>query len=226
MTSDDLPKGKIKRRKVKQPAAFTVEDGDVLRIVFKKDSRTAFWVLASMAGIFTIGMVISLFEYAMGRLPIYSAFSFTAVALLLFYMAVVTEINKTYIVLDENKLTVTYEPLPTFAKPIVTCNVSVANIVKIYYEERLLLHDTSRSRFGDKRKNAHDELANYLVYVELKDVSLRTIASDLPEDYAIFITQCLSERLDTATPDDASHFEDDDLHITPANLQSTDKTSV
>jgi hypothetical protein len=196
----DLPEAKSKRRKVKQPAKLTLRDAETLHMEFwtnfRLDRDGDF--LARVLGGLSMGFVAVLLIAEAA--PLLITFGFTLVALALFYAAAMVVLNKTHIEMDEDAITVTRKPLPN---PLNQgYEVSLAGVEAIKYEET----DISK-------KEAYDT-PRYRVWAETAGDSRRTIVNDVTEDYAVFIAQCLSERLYTDADLDVSRLEDDetDMH--------------
>jgi hypothetical protein len=122
--------------------------------------------------------------------------TFLGIGLVLLYRLVLTVANKTHIEMDEDTIKVTRKPIPNpFNQGY---EVPLAGVTAIKYEE------TAASK-----KEAYDT-PRYLVWAETEDGSRRTIVNDVTEDYAVFITQRLEERLQTDAELDISRLEEDE----------------
>ena len=79
--------------------------------------------------------------------------------------------------------------------------VPLAGVTAIKYEETAI-----------SKKEAYDT-PRYRVLAETEDGSHRTIVNDVTEDYAVFIAQCLEERLYMDANPDVSRLEDDEYPL-------------
>jgi hypothetical protein len=205
----DLPEAKSKRRKVKQPAKLTLRDAETLHMEFwtnfRLDRDGDF--LARVLGSLSMGFVAVLLIAEAA--PLLITLGFTLVALALFYAAALVVLNKTHIEMDEDAITVRRKPLPN---PLNRgYEVSLAGLEAIRYEETAV-----------SKKEAYDT-PRYRVWAETADGGRRTIVTDVTEDYAVFIAQCLSERLYTDADLDVSRLEDDETDMHEVERASRNK---
>ena len=183
--SFDLPEDKAKRRKVKQPANLSLrDDHEALQIAFRTNFRLerneAF--LTSAVGAFSMTLV-SLVMLGLPRMPFVLPLVFMLLALAFFYGLALIVVNQTHIEMDEDTIKVTRKPIPNpFNQGY---EVPLAGVEAIKYEETAL-----------SKKEAYDT-PRYQVWAQTEDGSRRIIVNDVTEDYAVFITQRLEERLET-----------------------------
>ena len=197
--SFDLPEAetKAKRRKVKKPSKLMIQDNDTLQIAFRTNfrlDRNEAFISSSMGSIgFTL---IALLLLASQDAPPILTVTFLLIALGFLYRLALTVLNKTHIEMDEDTIKVARKPLPN---PLNQgYEVSLAGVTGIKYEETAL-----------SKKEAYDT-PRYQVWAETEDGSRRIIVNDVTEDYAVFITQRLEERLETDAELDISRLEDDE----------------
>lgn len=193
-----VPEAKAKRRKVKQPLKLMLREDDTLHMEFwtnfRLDQSEAF-----LSGIFgIISLFISLLiMMSSSDAPFILPLSFLLAAVGLFYWMALTVVNKTHIVMDEDSISVTRKPLPN---PLVQAHkVLLAGVTAIKYEETPI---SKKEGFDTPR---------FRVWAEMADGSRRIIVTDMIEEYAVFITQRLEERLyatDTEADRDVSRLED------------------
>ena len=191
----DLPEAKAKRRKVKPPVNLSVHDGDTLQMDFwtnfKLERSENF--LSSIIGGFSMAFV-ALMLILSGGVPSILPIAFVLLAALLFYWSALIVVNKTHIEMDQDAIRVIRKPIPN---PLNHGDeISLAGVVAIRYEETAI-----------SKKEAYD-LPRYRVWAETADGSRRTIVNDVTEEYAVFITQRLDERLQTDADSDVSRLED------------------
>ncbi len=199
--SFDLPEiQKAKRRKVKQPAKFILRDDETLQMEFRTNfrlDRNGEFLSSGMAG-FAMTLV-TLLLLGSGDAPLILTLTFLGIALSMFYRLALTVVNKTHIEMDEDTIKVTRVPIPN---PLNQgYEVSLAGVTAIKYEETAL-----------SKKEAYDT-PRYLVWAETTDGVRRTIVNDVTEDYAVFITQRLEERLQEDTERDVSHLEESEYRL-------------
>lgn len=191
----DLPEAKAKRRKVKQPAKITLHDTEALHMEFWTNFRLerSEAVIGSMVGGASMTFV-ALLMIAVGRVPFVAPLVMLLIASAFFYWLALTVVNKTHIEMTEDTIKVTRKPLPNLLNQ--GYEVPLAGIKAIKYEETAL-----------SQKEAYDT-PRYRVWAEMADGSRRTIVNDVTEDYAVFVAQCLDERLHSDDDLDTSRLED------------------
>lgn len=194
----DSPESKIKRRKVKQPQQLTLRDAENLHMSFRTNFRLgeneAFIGSAVGSGFLTFFTLLMTNEYLTDGLTPLLPLGFGLAALVMYYAVALIVFNKTYIKMDENKISVSRKPLPNILAQDHEVNLS--GVVKIVCEE------TKKSK-----KEAYD-VPRYRVLAETVDGSQKMIVNDVIEDYAYFIAQRLEERLHADSDFDMSHLED------------------
>jgi uncharacterized DUF497 family protein len=192
----ELPETKAKRRKVKQPVKLNLRDDETLQMEFwtnfRLDRNEAF--ISSAFG--SVGMTfVGLVLMGSSGVPPILPLVFLVVAAALFYGLALIVVNKTHIEMDEDTIRVTREPLPN---PLNQGHeVSLAEVTAIKYEETAV-----------SQKEGYDT-PRYRVWAETADGRHRTIVNDVIEEYAIFITQRMEERLHMDDDLDVSHLEDE-----------------
>jgi hypothetical protein len=175
---------KSKRRKVHQPQNLELHDtDDRLQMAFHTNWRLpqnqAFLssIMMSIAStILTISVASGISEGLIWTIPA----GFALVTLLLYYWVATIIYNKTHIVMDDEKISVSRKPLSVFEQKN---DVSLAGVTVIRYEETPI-----------SKKEGYD-LPRYNVWAETPDGSRRIIVKDVVEEYAVFIAQRLNERL-------------------------------
>jgi hypothetical protein len=194
--SFDLPEPKSKRRKVKQPVKLSVRDTENLQMEFwtnfKLERNES--VIASAFGGMSMASVAVLLMGSDGDVPIILPIAFMLLALSLFYWLALTVVNKTHIEMDDDVIRVTRKPLPSLLNQ--DYEVNLAGVTAIKYEETAI-----------SKKEAYD-LPRYRVWAETEDGSRRTVVNDVVEEYAVFITQRLQERLHMNAEPNVSRLED------------------
>lgn len=194
----DADDDKIKRRKVKQPRYMQVYEDDQLHLAFRTnfrlDKSEAFTTSAILSTVFTLMTILMTFLAFTEDAPFILPLIFGSVALGALYRLALVVYNRTHIDMDDDTITVSRKPLPAFI--IQPQEVSLAGVTAITYEE------TPASQ-----KEGYDT-PRFRVWAERMDGSRRMIVNDVIEDYAIFITQCLDERLNRATEVEVSRLED------------------
>ncbi|MBZ0291066.1 MAG: zinc ribbon domain-containing protein [Anaerolineae bacterium] len=198
------PEAKIKRRKVKQPTHFKViESGSDLslsfRTNFRLDKNESFIFRGILSFAFTFISAITINEYFSGDAPFILALGFTLVALFLYYLLSLVVFNKTDIRINDETIQVSRKPIPDFLNQ--PQSIGLAGVERVRYEETPA---SIRESYDTPR---------YHVWAEMIDGSRKIIVSDLVDDYAIFITQRLTEYLDLDNSNPAiSRLMDDEQH--------------
>jgi hypothetical protein len=207
-----LPAGKVRQRKVKQPIKLILHDAETLQMEFwtnfRLDRNEAF-LFSLFGGIGATFFTLLLIQVNQTKgVPFILPLVFALIAFALFYRLALTVVNKTHIEMDEESIKVTRKPIPNLLNQ--GYEVVLAGITAIKYEETAI-----------SKKEAFDT-PRYRVWAERADGSRRTIVNDVAEDYAIFIAQQLDERLhvatdlDTAQVEDNGHRPDDEVDMREA----------
>lgn len=194
----DSPESKTKRRKVKQPQHLALRDADNLHMSFRTNFRLgeneAFvgtFIGSAFLTFFTLLMTNEMLTDGMSPLlPL----GFGLAALFMYYAVALIIFNKTHIEMDENKITVSRKPLPSF--------LAQDNVVNLFGVVKIVCEETKKSKKEDY------DMPRYRVLAETADGSQKLIVNDVIEDYAYFIAQRLEERLHTDADFDVSHLED------------------
>jgi DNA-directed RNA polymerase subunit M/transcription elongation factor TFIIS len=180
------PRPKAKHRKVKQPQHLSMqENNDVLSLAFRTnfrlDQKQDFIGVSVMSAAFTFVTLSMLGGAIAADVPIFMAGSFGLVVLFLYYVLALIVYNKTHIEMDDDQITVSRRPLPNIFRQPDT--ISLHGVEAIRYEET-----------PTSKKEGYDT-PRYRVWAEMVDGHRRTVVSDVTQEYAIFITQRLNERL-------------------------------
>ena len=203
----DTPQAKIKRRKVKQPSNLMLNESESLHMAFRTNFRLdkdeSFISSAIMSFALTFVTILVTTEFVVGGVPLILPLGFIIVTLCLYYWLASIVFNKTDIVMDDERITVSRQPLPTpLIQPV---EITLADVVAIRCVET-----------ATSKKEAYDT-PRYRVWAETADNRQRVIVNDVTEEYAYFLaqrmTEWLSERLtDHIDADDyrrGSHLLDD-----------------
>jgi hypothetical protein len=143
--------------------------------------------------------LIALLLIGSGDVPLILPLFFVLITATLFYWTALIVVNKTHIEMDEETIRVTRKPIPNLLNQ--GYEVPLAGVTAIKYEE------TAASK-----KEAYDT-PRYRVWAETADGSRRTIVNDVTEEYAVFITQRLEERLQMNDELDVSRLEEVGDHL-------------
>jgi hypothetical protein len=206
----DIPRAKIKRRKVKQPERIALHERDdqlhlAFRTNFRLDQNENFLVSAIMGTVFgLLTLVLGPVILADGK-PIILPLIFAGVSLVLFYYAALVAFNKTHIDLDNTRIRVLRRPLPNPLDQAHDLRLSGITAVRV--------EETRTS------KNEGYDTPRYRVWAETEDGGQKLIVNEVSVDYALFIVQILNERLKQAAPEDLSHLLDDNDDSNAASLQ-------
>jgi hypothetical protein len=198
--SFDLPnnaaENKAKRRKVKQPSKIEVQDGATLQMDFRTNfrlERNQVFLSTLMGGLSSLFVGLTMIG-SEGEVPIIMPLVFISFAIVFFYALALTVVNKTHIEMDDDAIRVTRTPLPSLFNQGI--DVNLASVTAIKYEETAI-----------SKKEGYDT-PRYRVWAETQDGSRRTIVNDVIEEYAVFITQRLQERLQMHDEPDVSRLAD------------------
>lgn len=204
---------KTKRRKVSQPSQLALRDDDTLhmdfRTNFRLDQNEAFLLFSIMSIVLTIVTILMLGKFLDGELTVLMPFITSAITTTLFYQLASIVFNKTHIDMDDESIQVSRKPLPSIFKQ--TRDINLSGVVSIYTEETPL-----------SKKEGYDT-PRYNVWAEMADGSRKAIVTDLIYDYAVFISQRLSERLDFETDMNVSRLVD---HVQSESESHMDETIV
>ena len=193
-----LTEPKTKRRKVSQPQQLMMRDEDNLHMDFRTNFRldkdeafVMFSIMSIALSIITVLMFGKFFDGELtGLLPLITA----TVSGTLYYQMASIAYNKTHIEMDDESIEISRKPLPSLFNQ--TRDINLSGVVSIYSEETVI-----------SKKEAYDT-PRYHVLAELVDGNRKVILSDLVEDYAVFIAQRLTERLDSEIDMDVSRLAD------------------
>ena len=196
--SFDLPeaKAKTKWRDVRQPEKLVLRDAETLRMEFATNFRL------EQNGDFIIGMLggpgltlLGLSMIGAEDVPGFVPFVLFVMAAGLFYWLALNVLNKTHIEMDADSITVERKPFPNPFREKV--EIPLDGVTGFKYEETAI-----------SKKEAYDT-PRYRVWAETTDGISRTIMNDVIEDYAVYISQTLEERLYTDSEVDVSRLEAD-----------------
>ena len=195
-----VPTAKSKRRKIKQPLHMSVHDSDPLHMAFRTnfrlDRNAGFLNASVISGTFALATVATMQEYAAAEVPIIIPLICFMAMMLAIYMVALVVFNRTHIAMDEDSIRVSRQPLPNpLRQPEM---VSLMGVERIHYEETPI---SKREGYDTPR---------YQVWAETVDGRRKMIITDLIEEYAVYITQRLNERLeDDAAPPGMGRLNDD-----------------
>ena len=190
----DLPKPKLKTRKVKQPEHLDMRDTeDRLHLAFRTNVHLGknenFVGVSVLTAAFTFISLLTLGGSLADDVPIFMAGSFLVVTLFLYYLLTLMVYNKTHIEMDDSQITVSRKPLPN---PLEQPNtITLGGVEMVRFEE------TPASI-----KEGYDT-PRYRVWAETESGIRKPIVNDVTEEYAIFIAQRLNERLHEGVDDAA-----------------------
>jgi hypothetical protein len=201
---------KAKRRKVHQPQNLELHDTDErLQMAFRTNWRLSqngdFLSSALLGFSFTFITVLLLSAYSAPEISStgttwFIPAVFALLSLVFYYRTATVAYNKTHIEMDDEKISVSRKPIPSLFDQ--DNDVRLAGVTVIRYEETPV-----------SKKEGYD-LPRYNVWAETGDGSRRIIVKDVIEEYAVFISQRLNERLaldaDVGTDADISRLIEDD----------------
>ena len=184
-----LAEPKTKRRKVSQPPQLALQDGDTLnmdfRTNFRLDQNEAFLTTLFISITLSFATVLMFSKAFDGEWTGFLQFIIAAITASLYYIMATIVYNRTHIEMDEESIQVSRKPLPSLFNQ--TRDIKLSGVVSIYSEE------TSKSK-----KEGFDT-PRYHVWAVLADGNRKVIVTDVIDDYAVFIAQRLTERLDSET---------------------------
>src|SRR5579859_246809 len=188
---------KVKRRKVKQPANFTLHDTETLHMEFWTNFRLDQngTVVSSILGFVSI-TVIALLLIGANDVPPILPLVLLLFAVGILYRLALTVVNKTHIDMDEDAIRVVRKPLPDRLNQGI--EVPLAGVTAIKYEETAI-----------SKKDGYDT-PRYRVWAETVDGIRRNIVTDVTEAYAVFIAQCLEESLHEESDLDVPQLEENE----------------
>jgi hypothetical protein len=199
------PKAKTKWRDVRQPEKLVLRDAEALRMEFATNfrlDRNVNFIMgtAGGAGMSLIALMLSTDQEVPSLLPV----AFLLIAAALFYWSILTVLNRTHLEMDEDSITVERKPFPNpFEQRL---EIPLDGVTAIKYEETAI-----------SKKEAYDT-PRYRVWAETAGGISQTIVSDVIEEYAVYISQTLEERLYTDSDVDVSRLEDDDHQSDDADV--------
>jgi hypothetical protein len=183
---DSIPARKAKQRKVRQPERLVVREGEhrlelAYQRVFDLNEKVGLAVLSLLTIVLTFFSVMAARDpTAPPPVPIL----FAGLALTFAYIAAMSLVNTTRIVVDEEAVTVDRGPLRF---PInENRRVDLDEVTDVFCEET----ETSKSRAAMDRY--------YRVCVRFDDDRRVALLKSLPEEYAFYIAQSLGECLPPA----------------------------
>ncbi|MEQ8674792.1 MAG: hypothetical protein RLP44_17320 [Aggregatilineales bacterium] len=197
----DTPHAKIKRRKVKQPKHLMLNESDTLHVAFRTNFRLdkdeSFLFGAIMSFVFTFITLILTSQFLVGEMIVLVPLGFMLLTLSLYYWLASIVFNKTDIVMDEDAITVSRQPLPIpFTQPL---EITLADVVAVRCGET-----------PTSKKEAYDT-PRYRVWAQTADGRQRVIVNDVTEEYAYFLAQRMTDHLDADAYRSTSHLMDDDV---------------
>lgn len=184
------PPTRSSRRKAKQPEHLTMRDADVLRLSFRTNFRLdrseAFFNGLTGSMIFSLAAMSTLNAYFLVGAPLIMPLLFALGTVGMYYRLALLLYNQTHIVMDDDTLRVSRQPLPSLVDDTRTIHLS--GVVGFSCEETPISierqYDTPR----------------YTVWARYADGTREMVVQDVIADYGYFITQQLEERL-YDTPD-------------------------
>lgn len=200
----DPPDAKIKRRKVKQPPQITADEADhhltiAFRTNFRLDKSESFITSALLSVLFTFITVILVGTSLAKPTSLPIALGFALFTLASYYWLGLATFNKTQIEISDEKIEVSRKPLPNFLTQPTT--IGLSGVERIRYEE------TAASK-----KEGYDT-PRYNVWAEMVDGNRKFIATDVIEEYAVFISQRMNEFLDLEAAPDGSRLLEDEREV-------------
>ena len=196
--SFDLPedKAKTKWRDVRQPEKLVLRNAETLRMEFATNfrlDRNVNFIMGSAGGVgmLLLAMMLNTDPEVPGLLTLGVLIMVAA----LFYWSILTVLNKTHIEMDEDTITVERKPFPNPFQHRV--ELSLDGVTAIKYEETAM-----------SKKEAYDT-PRFRVWAETAGGISQTIVSDVIEEYAVYISQTLQERLFSDPDADVSRLEAD-----------------
>jgi hypothetical protein len=183
---------KAKRRKVHQPQNLELHDTDErLQMAFRTNWRLAQngdFLSSALLGFSFTFLTVAMTSVRMsgealsgGPLMWLIPGIFALLSLIFYYRTATVAYNKTHIEMDDERISVSRKPIPSLFEQ--DNDVRLAGVTVIRYEE------TPASK-----KEGYD-LPRYNVWAETADGSRKIIVKDVIEEYAVFISQRLNERL-------------------------------
>ena len=181
----DIPEVKAKRRKVKKPEKLTLHDTDaqlemIFRTNFRLERNEAFANGLVLSVMFTIITMVVINRLLAGEGAAIVALVPALITSLGYYWLALTAYNRTHIEMNAERIRVSRQPIPSLTE---ANEVDLYNVVDIHYEETAI---SKREGYDTPR---------FRVWAETEDGREKLIANDLIEDYAIFVTQQLNDRL-------------------------------
>ncbi len=184
----ELAEPKIKRRKAKPPGDLYINESDTrlhiaFRTNFRLDKNEAFLSSAIMSIVFTFVSFLLAGEFLAGDVTLWVPLIFGLSTLFLYYWLALILYNKTHIVLGDEDIQVSRQPLPNPLEQTTT--MSLTGISTVNYEET----PTSKKEGFDTPR--------FRVWANMIDGRHKMIVNDVIEEYALFITQSLNAHLET-----------------------------
>jgi len=169
------PQEKVKRRKVKQPEALELQEGDQLEMSFRTnwrlDRNETFLAGSVLSGVFSFMTLLMVGLVFQEGLPFIIPLFFALAAGIADYSLASLLYNKTHISMNADHIEVARRPIPTLAAPQ---KISLYSVNAIHVEET---ENSKREGYDTPR---------FRVWAETVDGVKRTIVTDLVEEYAYF----------------------------------------
>ncbi|MEM9950630.1 MAG: hypothetical protein AAF846_03440 [Chloroflexota bacterium] len=190
-----MPTEKAKRRKVKQPAGLTLNEGHNLSMAFRTnwrlDSNQEFISSAVLTGTFIVLTNFMSVGALSGEIPLAMPFIFAMLSIFMIYLTMLNVYNQTQITLVDDHIDVMRKPLPTL--------FNKGKRISLHGVEAIHCAETEAS------KEYNYDTPRYIIWAQTVDGNRRPIVTDLVEDYAYFVTQKLNEYLQS---DDVTRLQD------------------
>ncbi len=177
-------RNKPKRRKVQRPEHLRVEETDRLQLAFRTNFRLDkdenFINSATLSAAFSFVAVLMIALNLEGEGPLILPLLFSLLSALAWFWLATLTYNKTHIVMGEECIQVSRQPLPSLGK---TRTITLSGIDSISAEE------TTASQ-----EQGYDT-PRYHVWANAIDESRKLIVGDVTENYALYIAGRLDEYL-------------------------------
>ena len=202
---------RIKRRKVKQPQHLNLDETDgqvkiAFRTNFRVDKDRSLLSGALLSAVTTFVTAALFAKYLVNSESIFMVAGFGLATLMCYYWLALVAFNKTHIVISDEKIKVSRNPLPNILTRANT--ISLSGIENIRYEE------TAASK-----KEGYDT-PRYHIWGETVDGRRSFIVGDVVESYAVFISQRLNEFLNPSATPDLLRVLDQDDQVNESELEN------
>ncbi len=188
----DPPIAKSKRRKIKQPKNLTLrEDEDNLHMNFRTNFRLNenedFIGISIVSVTFTFIMLLTAYGSRANDVPFLIPFGFALATMFASYLLGLMVYNKTHIDVKNEQIIVSRQPIPNpLTQPT---KVNLSGVRAVQFEETAI-----------SKREGYD-LPRFRVWADMEDGGQKTIIGDVPDDYALFISQRLNEYLAQDSPE-------------------------